>query len=850
LTVKAKGSAYEQLACRVEKSDGSLLTVINCYSPSTDLFRDCIDRLSASLETLVEAQRQFIIVGDLNIDGFSESAAATALDELFAQFDLSNKIQHVTRRASGTQLDYVICRSEHEHQLRCAVSDACVDSDHCAIEISASISPVKAKPQMKQFRDYKHFDEHAFRVSLQEADWSACDAGLAAADPSAAGAAFVETFSAIHDQHAPLKAFLCRPNHIPYMTHELLTEINLRKRLRRKAERSRMKEDFDVFKKHRNRVKNKLRFARREHYLGKFASAGSPRDIHRLVRLLSQPGRACGKQRTLDEVAGFNEFFSSVGVRVQEETDGTPDYTTVTEAPPGAFSLRFITAADVARAVSSLPSWSAPGLDGVKGYVLKAALPVISGRIERLFNLSVQTATFPAVFKKAVVVPVPKVSGADGPDEHRPISLLALISKAFERIIYDQVYGYFGPMLSECQTGFRKGMSTEAALIRISDEIMSNMDNRRVSLLVLLDLCKAFDSVDHEYELGFDEATVAWFRSYLSGRTQVTRCGSVTSAEANVEAGVPQGSILGPLLFLILVNDLPNCIKHTLTRQFADDTQLLHSYDPKDAESIAAARDQLNEDLESVRKWCKANSLKLNAAKCIVLAIAHPVVRAGAALPKLVIGDSEIAYVDCSRNLGVTFDSNHCFKQHIDNIAQTATGRLANLGRVRDLMPPDVLRRTVESLVLPAALYGLSVWSVCSNTQLQRVQRLQNWGARVISGLRKYDHVSGVREQLGWLNVTEMKKVSLATASYSAMNGEMGPELQSKFAHAQHGYQTRQQTAGMFYRPDVPGKRGGQRFSFAGPEVLNEFIDVVNAGLPKKAFKAAVKNRIVECRNA
>jgi hypothetical protein len=208
------------------------------------------------------------------------------------------------------------------------------------------------------------------------------------------------------------------------------------------------------------------------------------------------------------------------------------------------------------------------------------------------------------------------------------------------------------------------------------------------------------------------------------------------------------------------------------------------------------------------------------------------------------------SYVDCSRNLGVTFDSSHSFKQHIDNIAKTATGRLANLGRVRDLMPPEVLRRTVESLVLPAALYGLSVWSICSNTQLQRVQRLQNWGARVISGLRKYDHVSAVREQLGWLNVAEMKKVGLATASYSAMKGQMGPELQSKFAHAQHSHGTRQQAAGMFYRPDVPGSRGQQRFSFAGPGVLNEFIDIVNADLPKKAFKAAVKKRIVEGRNA
>jgi retron-type reverse transcriptase len=318
--------------------------------------------------------------------------------------------------------------------------------------------------------------------------------------------------------------------------------------------------------------------------------------------------------------------------------------TTVTAAPPGAF----ITAGDVAKAVTSLPSWAAPGLDGIKGYVLKAALPVVSGRIERLFNLSVDTATFPTVFKKAVVVPIPKVAGADDPDEHRPISLLALISKAFERIIYDQVYEYFGPMLSECQTGFRRGMSTEAALIRVSDEIMGNMDKQHVSLLVLLDLSKAFDSVDHEILLtklsmyGFDNATVAWFRSYLTGRTQVTRCGSVTSAESNVDAGVPQGSILGPLLFLILVNDLPKCIKNTLTRQFADDTQLLHSFDPKDDASIEAARKQLNENLESVRKWCKANSLKLNAAKCVVLAIAHSVVRAGAALPKLVIGDAEI----------------------------------------------------------------------------------------------------------------------------------------------------------------------------------------------------------------
>jgi hypothetical protein len=578
--------------------------------------------------------------------------------------------------------------------------------------------------------------------------------------------------------------------------------------------------------------------------------SGDSRRTWKLINQVAKPSQGnLWQHGSKADADSMNAFFASVGQRAQEQTAGEPDYDLLPNTER-TFRLQHVDDAKVARAVLRLPSWGAPGDDGLNGFVLKAALPVISHRIVQLFNMTVDSGVFPTRFKRAVVVPVPKKPGATDPDKQRPIALLSLLGKVLERLAYDQFYAHLEPQLSDAQSGFRKARSTETALHRIANFICGNMEKKICSVLVLLDLSKAFDSVKHSViceklrRYGCTEEAVGWIRSYLTDRIQAVRINGIESDDAHVHTGVPQGSILGPLLFLVVVNDLPEVVLHALANLFADDTELADSYDPKDERSIAALELRLNADLECVRTWLLQNSLLLNFLKTELLLIGHPDVVGSGRKPVIQLNGDVIQYSTTARNLGVVFDSEHTYKAHVDAVARAAGQKLANLGRVRALMPPAALQRAVESLVMSSVLYGISVWSACTVATLRPVQRVQNWAARVVSGRRKFDHVSDVIRELKWLRVDDEAQLRLATAAYSAMRGEWGADMAELFKQPDHHHYTRQQAAGLLSRPDRRTNRGQRGFAFAGPTVLNEQADIVQKNLTKSNFTKAVKLRI------
>jgi hypothetical protein len=265
---------------------------------------------------------------------------------------------------------------------------------------------------------------------------------------------------------------------------------------------------------------------------------------------------------------------------------------------------------------------------------------------------------------------------------------------------------------------------------------------------------------------GCSDNSVEWIRSYLTDRTQAVRINGFESDDLVVKTGVPQGSILGPLLFIVVINDLPRVVRHALPGLFADDTQLVHAYNPKDEQSIITLEEHMHEDLGNIQEWLTRNSLLMNSVKTKALLIGHPDVMQAGRKPKLYLHNREITYSTSARNLGIVFDSEHTFKPHVDVIARKAGQKLANLGRVRHLMPQTFLRRAIETLVMSSALYGISVWSACTAATLRPVQLIQNWAARVVSGRRKYDHVSDIIFDLKWLRIDDEAKLRLATAAY------------------------------------------------------------------------------------
>ena len=241
----------------------------------------------------------------------------------------------------------------------------------------------------------------------------------------------------------------------------------------------------------------------------------------------------------------------------------------------------------VLQELSKLRTNKATGLDGISAKLLRYSAYIIAPYLTKIFNLSLRCGSFPDIWKKGRVTPIFKSGDPTSSNNYRPITILPTLSKLLERIVHHQVYNYLQEhkLLASQQFGFRSKLSTTIALAHFTEQILDNLYHRKITGAVSIDLRKAFDTVDHTILLeklktiGFTSSVLDWFCSYLSNRTQVTVINSSMSQPKPVTVGVPQGSILGPLLFLIYINDLPECLTHCKSILYADDTLLYYSAD-------------------------------------------------------------------------------------------------------------------------------------------------------------------------------------------------------------------------------------------------------------------------------
>ena len=327
-------------------------------------------------------------------------------------------------------------------------------------------------------------------------------------------------------------------------------------------------------------------------------------------------------------------------------------------------------------------------------------------------------------------------------------------------------------MLANNQHGFRSNLSTETALLKVTEQLYKNMDNKDISLLILLDLSKAFDSISHEILFKkFEKLRIDpfWFTDYLKNRRQAVRLGSAVSGSLKVEYGVPQGSILGPLLFIIYINDMSDFFQDNQLVQYADDSQIILKGNINDLDDLIRRAENT---LIKAKRYFQMNGLNLNESKtqCMFVGTRQYISR----IPddvKIRFGEVLIEPSNSVKNLGVHMDQTLSFKNHIDEMAKKVYGTLNFINRVGNNLDKASRINVVQSLVLPIINYGLKIWGLTSKHQLERAQRLQNFSAKVaFGGARKYDHVSPIIKELGWLKIEEKIINDIAVMVYNIRN--------------------------------------------------------------------------------
>ena len=492
----------------------------------------------------------------------------------------------------------------------------------------------------------------------------------------------------------------------------------------------------------------------------------------------------------------------------------------------------------------NLPVNKATGIDGYQASLLKMCAPSLAPSLVYLFNKSLSLGTFPSSFKKGKVTPLFKSNSKLEPGNYRPITVLPILSKFLERIVHNQVYKYLdaNKLISVCQSGFRANHSTVSSLIRFTDFCHDKIGQGNYIGMVELDLRKAFDTVNHDILLkklglyGFDDLALRWFSSYLSDRHQVVCIGDELSDPLLVTCGVPQGSILGPLLFIMYINDLVSCSSSCSVNMFADDTIFYIAH-----HELSTVKQQLQRDLCNISSWLCSNKLSLHIGKThtILLGSQRKINQLSSNLTLELQGE-KVNQTNSVKYLGITVDRCLNYSEHVDNIIKKLNKGLGILKRASALVPQSSLVTIYNTVMLPHIDYCSVVWGGCNDRDITRLQRLQNRAMRVILKCHYRTHINTMLTSLKWMSVRQRLHYSRCVWMWKVGHGLVPGYMESMFS-SNFGYNTRSSTNGN-YRVTACNHN---TFQYSGIRAWNGLPHQIKALSSLPSFKKALTTHIL-----
>ena len=411
----------------------------------------------------------------------------------------------------------------------------------------------------------------------------------------------------------------------------------------------------------------------------------------------------------------------------------------------------------VTKLLKNLKTHTAPGPDGIPTTLLKETAVEIAPAVALLFQASINQGKVPAAWKKALVVPLFKKGSRSEASNYRPISLTSVICKLCEHVIHCAIIRHLDRhnILSDAQHGFRKRRSCESQLITTINDLAKGLEDTTQIDVILLDYEKAFDKVSHRHLLeklrhnGVHGNILEWVSSFLHSRTQSVLVDGQTSSESDVTSGVPQGSVLGPLLFLVYINDLPACVTSSTTRLFADDSVMYRRIKSPDDSA------KLQDDLNNAQVWEKDWLMSFNASKCQVLQITNKPDPIPASYS---IHGQKLEVVSSAKYLGVTLDTKLNFNRHIDAISKKANGTRAFFSRNLPHSNRKIKEAVYTTFIRPTTEYASTAWDPHTEKNCKKLEQVQRGAARYVMGDYSYrSSVTPMLHQLGWSTLEERR---------------------------------------------------------------------------------------------
>ena len=766
--------SYELLSVEVVSKSGLLLVVVVYRPPSSD---PDLAELNIALGSLNLANySKVIILGDFNVDLSDPlSSPAVCFLSLVAGFGLQQLVCLPTRDSSGSVLDLALVTCP---AFTSAVSiEAPLGScDHSAICFSISVKRSPTKVFRRQVWLYQHADLVALNAALD--DSLPPVAVLPGADVNRAWDLFMTAFMDTVSRFVPRKVVSCRSLIPPWLTKAIRRLIQKRDRARRAAKRSSLPRAWQLYKRLRNAVVASLRSSKKD-FLDSLASkVGSPRDFWKAYHSITKTSQSIpsvmnlGKRQSSApaEVAElFNEFF--VSCFTQPSSAFTADVHPVSPSRASLSTLE-CDSFDVLGAIKSMRPDTATGPDGVSATLLKSCAPAIADHIASVFNSSLATGQFPDEWKLSRITPIFKKGDASSVANYRPISLLSLVGKLLERVVHSALMEHIlsESVLSPSQFGFRPQSSTQEALLSLTRFWHNTMEDNGSNACVFLDVAKAFDSVPHDRVVtalsrsGISGKLLNCFRSYLTNRRQFVAIQGASSSPAPVTSGVPQGSILGPLLFLLVFDGVfrLNLSPCTNLTGYADDltyTKAIHSMD-----EIAV----MERDLALISDWLGHQLLRLNLDKVKSMLITR---RRRMPALNIILNGHRVEQVRSFILLGVSISEGLSWSGHINQVCSRSRCLLGFLYRSFGVARPPCLAKLYKALVLPVLDYCSTVWDPPHRVHQVALERVQSFAARIVT--RRWRQDAGpLKAHLKWPSLASRRKVQKLCVCRRILSGD------------------------------------------------------------------------------
>ena len=746
----------------------------------TDL--DGETKIEENIRKVSEISDKIVITGDLNIDMKNESHKDTIiLNNIFDTYGLTQIISKPTRvdprSKRAALIDHIWTNL---NQLVRGKGTFLGVSDHLGTFVKLNITKNEPSQKFIKIRSYLNYNEELFNSNLSEAlRNSNIDQYIEKKEINSATDELVRIIQNTVNKLAPIKVVKQKDKnkYIPWYTTELQNMI--------KDKNQSLSNYFyfgiEAFKKQAKDISNKIKYLKRKlkskYFTDKINSfQEDPKKYWQTINELTQ--RSECKDATEPDIMNqekansFNKYFATVGEEIQKSLKKqfeVNDFSRIL-----GFDFKTETESSIGKIIDHIRNDVATGDDGISAKIIKDGKPTLVPILTKLVNLSYEKNLFPDCMKIAAIKALHKKDDKNSFSNYRPISILPTLSKVFERSATQQLVEHLekNNIIRPSQHAYRKGHSTVTCLFEVVNYLYQLIDEKKMAAVVSLDLSKAFDSINHNLllnklsSMNLSENTLLWVKSYLSNRQQYTKFKNYISTKQPITAGVPQGSIIGPLLFICYINDLyPAFDSESRVYSYADDTQIIVN-----ANNTNQLIKRIEKTIESAQTWYSNNSMQNNIGKTEILVTKIKGTKNTVKLK--IIEDGKRKILESKpfiKVLGVYLDENLDWKKHLRQVKKVSTNSIRNIHRVNHLLPVKTRINLYNALILPHFDYADIIYGGCNKTGSKYLQTAQNFAIRSITGTKKTVSPKESFKKLKFLDLESLRSVHEAVFAHKSL---------------------------------------------------------------------------------